>query len=204
MGTDLSIVNAARVSMDKTSKELSLRDIHLLNYLATNGHWTPFAHTALSFRITLPIFAARQLMKSTVGIVVNEVSRRYVTTPPTLLDIHTFRGRAPLIKQGSIDEAVPHNTLARLLYRVSGILSTWTYRALLALDVCPEQARSVLAQSMLTTVIWTGSLAALHRVVTLRTDEHAQRELNTIVSLMAMFAQERFPNAWNALENSDQ
>lgn len=202
MGNDLSVVNAARVSMDKTSMELCDKDINLLDYLARHMHWSPFAHTALTFRITLPIFAARQLMKSSVGITVNEVSRRYVTTTPQLLDITHFRRSAPSLKQGSSNQIIRCNLLARCLYRAAGTLSVWTYKVLLALGVCGEQARSVLPQSMLTTIIWTGSLAALHRVVSLRTDPHSQKELQAVVRQMARLALTRFPNAWYALEKA--
>ncbi len=188
--------------MDKVSPELSSKDVSLLNYLSRHEHWTPFAHVVLSFRITLPIFVARQLMKSTVGVVVNEVSRRYVTTPPQFLDITNFRQPAPSVKQGSSPHNTPYNLLARSIYRVITTLSNWSYWALLKLNVCPEQARSVLPQSLMTTLIWTGSLAALHRLYRLRTNDHAQLEIQNLVNTMATYAQSHFPNAWTALENT--
>ena len=92
MGSDLSVVNAARVSFAKKHeafKEPS--DTRLIQYLARHGHWTPFGHCTLSFHITAPIFVARQLAKHQVGLIWNEVSRRYVDGKPESchnVDIH--------------------------------------------------------------------------------------------------------------------
>ena len=82
MGTDLTVVNAARVSFDKHHKEFTNGDEKLIAYLANHGHWTPFGHPQLQFRIHAPIFVARQLVKHQVGLVWNEVSRRYVNSKP--------------------------------------------------------------------------------------------------------------------------
>ena len=96
-GSDLVVVNAARVSFAKESdwiydkvysyeghdeKHLSEKDQKLITYLAKHNHWSPFAHTSLQFRIKAPIFVARQLVKHQVGGVWNEVSRRYVDDEP--------------------------------------------------------------------------------------------------------------------------
>ena len=84
MGTDLSVVNAARVSYSKEKLEFDGKDEKLIKYLAEHEHWSPFAHASLQFRIKAPIFVARQLVKHQVGLVWNEVSRRYVDFPPEL------------------------------------------------------------------------------------------------------------------------
>ena len=76
MGTDLSVVNAARVSYSKTKDVCDDKDEKLIKYLATHEHWSPFAHASMQFRIKAPIFVARQLVKHQVGLVWNEVSRR--------------------------------------------------------------------------------------------------------------------------------
>ena len=83
MGDDLFVVNAARVSYAKFKEEMGDDDIRLEQYLARHGHWTPFAHCQISFRVTANIAVARQLYRHQVGLAVNEVSRRYVNTPPT-------------------------------------------------------------------------------------------------------------------------
>ena len=82
MGSDLSVVNAARVSFAKIKDELDDNDEKLIKYLAVHGHWSPFAHASLSFRIKAPVFVARQLVKHQVGLSWNEVSRRYVSDKP--------------------------------------------------------------------------------------------------------------------------
>ena len=82
MGSDASIVNAARVSFGKEITEVSERDEKLIKYLADHEHWSPFAHASLQFRIKAPVFVARQLVKHQVGLIWNEVSRRYVDDKP--------------------------------------------------------------------------------------------------------------------------
>ena len=72
MGNDLTVVNAARVSMDKFHYKLEPNDENLIRYLAENNHWSPFAHAMLQVRIKAPIFVARQLVKHQVGLVWNE------------------------------------------------------------------------------------------------------------------------------------
>jgi len=117
MGTDLSVVNAARVSFDKESfyeydmddpfvQYMNDKDIKLIKYLHTHNHWTPFAHTCLSFRIKAPIFIARQLAKHQVGLIWNEVSRRYVDSEPEFFVPKEWRKRANNIKQGSSNKLI--------------------------------------------------------------------------------------------------
>ena len=93
MGTDLSVVNAARVSYSKTKDMFDQKDEKLIKYLAEHEHWSPFAHASMQFRIKAPIFVARQLVKHQVGLVWNEVSRRYVDFPPEIYKPDSWRGR---------------------------------------------------------------------------------------------------------------
>ena len=93
MGNDLSVVNAARVSYSKTKKTFEQSDEKLIKYLAEHEHWSPFAHASMQFRIKAPIFVARQLVKHQVGLVWNEVSRRYVDHAPELYKPDSWRGR---------------------------------------------------------------------------------------------------------------
>ncbi|MEK9699617.1 MAG: FAD-dependent thymidylate synthase, partial [Candidatus Poseidoniales archaeon] len=113
MGTDLSVVNAARVSYAKTKEVFDEKDEKLIKYLAEHEHWSPFAHASLQFRIKAPVFVARQLVKHQVGLVWNEVSRRYVDDAPELFEPDTWRGRPQNSKQGSdgevkLDQTVEH------------------------------------------------------------------------------------------------
>ena len=109
MGTDLSVVNAARVSFAKVSNELSDKDEKLIKYLAKHNHWSPFGHASLQFRIKAPIFVARQLVKHQVGLVWNEVSRRYVDDEPEFYIPSEWRLKADDKKQGSSDETIEYN-----------------------------------------------------------------------------------------------
>jgi thymidylate synthase (FAD) len=106
MGTDLTVVNAARVSFDNESKELNDKDRKLIRYLAQHEHWSPFAHPQISLRVKAPIFVARQLAKHQVGFAWNEVSRRYVDTFAEIYLPNKWRKRAEDIKQGSDDDEV--------------------------------------------------------------------------------------------------
>ena len=99
MGTDASVVNAARVSFGKRISAMSAGDEKLINYLAKHGHWSPFGHATLQFRIKAPVFVARQLVKHQVGLVWNEVSRRYVDYEPDYWMPDHWRARAEDKKQ---------------------------------------------------------------------------------------------------------
>lgn len=204
MGSDLAIANAARVSFDKESAwelhhdllNLSDKDEKLIEYLAKHKHWTPFAHTAIKFRVTMPIYVARQLAKHQVGCVVNEVSRRYVSSAP-VLDVPTkWRKTAKNIKQGSSDELVVVNQ--QLVNReMEACLNLYDY--LIDIGVCPEQARAVLPICCETTWIWSGSLAFFARVCKLRLDPHAQKETRLVAEEIDRLIEPLFPVAWAAL-----
>lgn len=204
MGSDLTVVNAARVSFDKASSyredafgwHLELRDEKLLQYLAKHNHWTPFAHCAATFRVKAPLFVARQLGKHQVGLVWNEVSRRYVDSDPEFYVPDGWRKRAENVKQGSSDTEVYHDSS---VYNVAVRTAVNAYDRLLDDGVCPEQARMVLPQSMYTEWYWTGSLAAFARVCNLRLDPHTQRETQEIAKMLGKHMERLFPKSWAVL-----
>ena len=216
MGDDLTVVNAARVSFDKESVAYKVpnddgtyrtvlldQDQRLIKYLAKHKHWTPFSHPQITLRETVPIFIARQRFKSTVGFSYNEVSRRYVDTEPEFYSPVAWRKRAPNKKQGSLDEHVNLIDFDCRLTVPSRLteLAVETYNELLRLGVAPEQARMVLPQSMYTSYYVTGSLAAFSRAYLLRTDEHAQLEIQDLASQWAKIIQPLFPYSWEALSS---
>jgi len=202
MGTDLSVVNAARVSFAKEQKEFDLyKDTKLINYLATHNHWSPFGHASLQFHITAPIFVARQLVKHQVGLVWNEVSRRYVDSDPKFHFVDEWRGSPDNKKQGSSDKVIDISTHIQDDYID---ICTYTYRYLLEQGVCPEQARMVLPQSMMTEWYWSGTLMAFARVCNLRCKEDAQKETQDIANDIDKLCREQFPVSWNALRNMPQ
>lgn len=236
MGSDLSVVNAARVSFDKEAdweleprsitvkaqytpplnsrdwdvgvqdveethttymKRLSDRDIKLINYLAKHNHWTPFGHISASFRIKAPIFVARQLGKHQVGLVWNEVSRRYVDDEPEFYVPTDWRKKAENVKQGSSSEIVGERVDIPYAFLIKEARDL--YSRMIGLGVAPEQARMVLPQSMYTEWIWSGSVAAFARVVKLRLDPHTQLETQSIAMQIDAQLETQFPYSWKAL-----
>ena len=198
MGSDLTVVNAARVSFAKVSNELNDNDERLINYLAAHGHWSPFAHAFLQFRIKAPVFVARQLVKHEVGLCWNEVSRRYVDDPPEFYNPTIWRGRPQNSKQGSDGEVEDQNS-AKLILEQTNLLAYKNYNALIAQGVAPEQARMILPQTMMTEWYWSGSLQAFARVCNQRLDDHSQEETRAIAAMIQEQAMAKFPVSWIAL-----
>ena len=180
MGSDITVANAARVSFAMESEEFGSRDKKLVRYLAAHGHWTPFAHVQVQLRIKAPVFVARQLVKHQVGLVWNEVSRRYVDFTPEFHAPEAWRKRAPNKKQGSLDETFDNDSLLYNSYWDLMSKAEDLYSFMLEKGVAPEQARMVLPQSMMTEWYWTGSLVAFARVVTQRLSEDAQYECRVV------------------------
>lgn len=198
MGSDLSVVNAARVSFHKISEEFTEQDGKLLNYLARHNHWTPFAHCFASFRIKAPIFVARQLVKHQVGLAWNEVSRRYVDEEPEFWFPKLWRGRPVNMKQGS--SGVVDDTLMFHIIAVETCKENLAvYNDMIACGVAPEQARMALPQNTMTEWIWSGSLAAFCRVCNLRLDPHSQQETRELVGALAGLLRPLFPVSFAAL-----
>ena len=205
MGSDLSVVNAARVSFGKAKDALDDADKKLISYLARHEHWSPFAHTALQFRVTAPIFVARQLAKHQVGGAWNEESRRYIDDEPTIYCPTEWRGRADNVKQGSGGSLDVGNAyLCDRAYNAAVGIATETYYTLLERGVAPEMARMVLPQSTNTSWIWTGSLLFFARVCKLRLEAHAQVETREVAWLIADWCSTLFPVSWAALMREDQ
>lgn len=201
MGSDLDVVNAARVSFAKESdwdseeygSFLKEKDEKLIRYLAEHNHWSPFSHCFISFHVKAPIFIARQLQKHTVGLAWNEVSRRYVDDEPEFYTPIFWRKRADNVKQGSSNKEVKESVLCN-----SYLLDTYedcldTYQALIDAGVAAEQARMSLPQGTHTEWIWSGSLYAFARVCNLRLGEGAQREAGEVAQQIKEILQLLFP-----------
>ena len=219
MGDDLTVVNAARVSFDKESEWESItpagpvenvlkdKDVKLIKYLAKHNHFTPFTHCTITMRETVPIFVARQRFKHTIGFSYNEVSRRYVDDTPEFYMPKAWRAKADNAKQGSSEETIDINPVGNRappmvdIYKLAMQRSLWTYEELLRKGVCPEQARMVLPQSMYTSYYVTGSLYAWARAYNLRSDSHAQKEIQEIASQWNKICTTLYPTSWEALTN---
>lgn len=203
MGSDLSVVNAARVSFHKFHEEFQDGDEKLISYLAKHNHWSPLAHAFLSFRIKAPIFVARQLVKHQVGLAWNEVSRRYVDDEPEFWFPEVWRGKPVNAKQGSSGEVTQEafaNFIDLPIYPKEVVaICLDLYGDMIQKGYAPEQARMVLPQNTMTTWIWSGSLAAFARVVRLRTDKHAQQETQDVAFEIDRLVPDNFKHSWKAL-----
>ncbi len=198
MGTDLSVVNAARVSYAKTKEVFDLKDEKLIKFLAQHNHWSPFGHASLQFRIKAPVFVARQLVKHQVGLVWNEVSRRYVDYKPELFEPKSWRGRPQNSKQGSDGEVeLDLNDKHRLKTTMEQCLII--YDSFINMGIAPEQARMVLPQSMMTEWYWSGTLYAFARVCKLRCAKDTQEETREVADKISELCAEHFPISWKYL-----
>lgn len=207
MGSDLTVVNAARVSMSKRHAEFDQEaDSRLLRYLLRHGHWSPFSHPQISFLFKAPIFVARQLHKHMVGLNItlahNEVSRRYVDSEPEMYLPDNWRSRPDgSIKQGS-GATLPPPTSTELTRYVSDVHRKLlnAYNKMILAGVAPEQARMILPQSTHTEWVWTGSLYSWLRILELRLDSHAQEETRALALEVSKVVAQYFPESFKAWE----
>ena len=201
-GDDLMVANCARVSMAKHHETFdSDSDARLINYLAREGHWTPFGHPQAQFRVQAPICVARQWYRHTVGTVRSEVSRRYVDDEPRFFEPKEWRSRPKgNIKQGSGEPLLwALKNVADIVLMDVHAAATTAYHKLLNHGVAPEQARMVLPQTMYTQWIETASLYYWARLCRLRLDAHAQQEIRELAEDIAAALRQRFPVSWHAL-----
>lgn len=209
LGSDLTIVNAARVSFDKESDwchdgdsddsiGISAGDKRLISYLARHSHFTPFTHAVITLRETVPIFVARQRFKHMVGFTYNEISKRYVDTTPEFYVPDVWRERAIDKKQGSGGE---HCDSQYYTKRVEGAYShvMAVYTDMISDGVAPEQARMVLPQSMMTSYYVTGSLAAFARAYKLRIAADSQKEIQDLAKQWDEIIRPLYKESWRAL-----
>ena len=221
MGSDLSVVNAARVSFGKQSEfkitttdevdgsgihfghmhfDLYDKDKRLIRYLAKHKHISPFGHAFASFHVKAPIFVARQLVKHKF-LRWNEVSRRYVDDQPEFQDTNeiVWRGRSEDKKQGSTDTTDFDWKKVRDAAAVAEKVAVHAYNMMIEAKVAPEQARMVLPQSMMTEWYWSGSLDAFASMCQLRCKPDTQYESRLVADQISEKMLELFPVSWQAL-----
>ena len=209
MGSDLSVVNAARVSFGKKSEfegrvggpnVLAERDAKLVRYLAKHKHTSPFGHVYAKFHVKAPIFVARQLVKHKF-LRWNEISRRYVSDNPEFYR-PALRWAAKDKKQGSAD-LIDDSTQVDDALRTAHVQARSNYNMLLRSGVCEEQARAVLPHSLMTEWIWSGSLDAFADMCNLRCKPDTQAETREVANQIDRKMIELFPVAWDALTEDD-
>ena len=215
MGSDLSVVNAARVSFAKSSdwvtstvptngppeRVLHMRDRKLIAYLAKHNHISPFGHAFASFHVKAPVFVARQLVKHKF-LRWNEISRRYVDNEPEFYMPDVWRGRSEDKKQGSEGE-VKLSFETQNAVRKASEWSFAAYNFLLGDGVAPEQARGELKQSMMTEWYWSGSLDAFASMCHLRCKPDTQYESRLVADQISAEMAKLFPVSWAALMENE-
>lgn len=201
MGTDLTVVNAARVSFGKRKEAFDDKDAELVGYLAEHEHTAPFRHAYLTFHVKAPIFVFRQWMKHRIASDFNEISGRYVEFREDEFYVpEHFRQQAKVNKQGSegeIDAANRANALST--FQAACQQSVAHYKQLIELGVCREQARCVLPLGLYSEVYWTASLQAVAHFLHLRLDGHAQWEIRQYAQAVRSLTEPLFPNSLTAL-----
>jgi thymidylate synthase (FAD) len=211
MGSDLTVVNAARVSFGKRKTELSDGDKKLITYLAKHQHWSPFRHVQLQFYCKVPEFVARQWYKHVVGITYseaptvdhawNEISMRYVEASDfNYYAPAGFRQQSADNKQASTDALVSDadGTLG-VVYEDHCKNALALYEQLVEAGVAKEQARGVLPLSIYTEFYWTASLQAVVNFIKLRQHEGAQYEIRVYADALALLVESIVPVAYKAL-----
>lgn len=185
-GDDEMVVDVARVSFDKIAENYTeAENDKLILFLAKNNHWSPFSHPKVQFRLQIPIYVERQIIKTVVGVDYNSVSGRYVDFSDTYTPIDTWRKQSTSSKQGSgedLDET--NNIIATIIQDDVVDNAKIAYQKLLDLGVSKEQARTILPLNLNTTMIWTGSLYALIRLCKQRLKSDAQKETRDVVQEM--------------------
>lgn len=213
MGSDLSVVNAARVSFGKRKTELDEKDVKLIKYLAAHKHMSPFRHVIFSFALEgISEVVCRQLYKHQVGCAYtsgefkesattwNEISGRYVELEPEFHVPKQFRKQHKSNKQASCEnELVEHNELACQVYEEAMRNSYSSYKKLLELGVCKEQARMVMPLSFKNSLVWTASLEAVVHFVKLRDHEGAQLEIRNLARAVKKLIDPICPHSIEAL-----
>lgn len=233
MGNDDSVVNAARISMDKQAHHYTdSQNAHLIKFLATGQsskdrkrnieymasgemsyeeaealvdeymhmakHWTPFAHTAITLRVSAPVPIRTQCFKHKQGLVENEESRRYITCRPEVFIPNYFRNKAESIKQGSVG-VHPESDHWLGIYEAETNRAVNIYEAMIACGVAPEQARLILPQGCIVNWIWTGNVFAFAAFCSKRKDPTAQKEVSDLADIVSNIIEPLFPVSWSAL-----
>ena len=198
MGSDLSTVNAARVSFAKSHAEFDpVRDTKLIKYLAKHRHTSPFGHAFASFHCKAPLFVHAQLLKHKF-LRSNTISRRYVDDNIEFYVPDVWRGRSADKKQGSEGE-VTSDTLSYDFAYYGMEQPLVLYKKLLYDGVAPEMARMVLPQSTMTEFYWSGSLDAFADMCRLRCAHDTQYESQLVANQISEKLGTLYPVSFKAL-----
>ena len=199
MGNDLTAVNSARCSFAKKKDVMDEKDERLIRYLASHKHWTPFGHIILQFRITAPMFVARQWYRHTVGFARNEESRRYIRNEPSVFHPTNWRSKPEgSIKQGS-GQVHSASIDWEEQYKMLTDSAVDFYNRMIEGGVAPEQARMVLPQATETSWVETASLYAYARLCNERMQPDAQVEIRDLAEMVYNECADVAPVSWKEL-----
>ena len=208
MGTDLSVVNAARVSFGTEKTQVEEKDIKLINYLMKHNHSSPFEHCTLTFKFTVPLFIRSQHHRHRTWAY-NEISRRYTSVDIKFYEPKEFRTQHKSNRQASNDELIdpileynraglPVSTTASSMVNAHHKECIKLFDNLLQNGVCREQARGVLPQNLYTQYFGTVSLHNLLKFIQLRSHEGAQWEIQQVAEACLEIAEGFFPHSVHA------
>ena len=200
MASDLSVVNAARVSFARRKEEMDDADAGLIRFLLRERHGTPFEHNAFRFHIRAPIFVAREWFRHRVGSF-NEFSMRYAKATddfyvPAAEDVRTQVGKPGSYSFEKVDPAIAETTREELRAVYESAFAA--YERLVELGVARELARSVLPVGAYTEFYWTVNARSLMNFVSLRAAETAQREIRRYADACERFLAEEMPVTYEA------
>jgi len=203
MGTDLSVVNAARVSFGAGKEEVDEKDIKLINYLMRHNHSSPFEHCVLTYKFTVPLFIRSQHHRHRTWAY-NEISRRYTSVDMKFYEPSEFRTQHKSNRQASNVEGMidpdmskgmaPGVTASRMV-KDHHAQSLFLYTRLVEEGVCREQARGVLPQNLYTQYYGTANLHNLLKFVSLRVHDGAQWEIQEVAKACLSIAKQHFPHS---------
>ena len=205
MGSDLSVVNAARVSFGAEKSEVDENDKKLINYLMKHNHSSPFEHCMITMKFVVPLFIRSQHHRHRTWAY-NEISRRYTSVDVKFYEPTKFRQQHSSNRQASTDELInpiveynttgfPISTNASELVKMHNSSSLKLFEKLLKAGVCREQARGVLPQNLYTQYFGTASLHNLLKFISLRIHEGAQWEIQQVAKACLKIAREHFPHS---------
>lgn len=198
MGSDMSVVRAARVSYGNETKG-ETADQKLIHYLMEHHHGTPFEHVVLTFHIRCPMFVARQWFRHRIGSF-NEISGRYTELDTDFFVPETWRQNKTDNHQASVEgdfsEAEIDKMVREWNYTTDIIRST--YESLLEQGVAREQARAILPMGTYTEFYWTVNLRSLFNFIRLRNAPDAQSEMREYAQVVQTIAEEAAPWCFEA------
>lgn len=202
LGSDLTVVNSARVSFGKRKEKFDDNDRKLIRFLARNKHWSPFRHLMVQFHVKAPEFVMRQWYKHVVGIETssssqtkdhawNEISGRYVPVTEFYMP-ENWRKQSANNKQAS-EGSVDDQQATAEIFKTAMADIMQSYQKLLDNGVAKEQARMILPLNQYTEVYWTASFQAIMNFIDLRDEATAQWEIREYAKAMKELMSDIYP-----------